>query len=96
MGNINGKILRVPIPPLDEERRREIAKKIGRMLEEERTTLRNMRRETKEFIEELEKEKEITEDEKFSGIEQLQKLLDDTVSKVEETAAAKEKEILER
>ena len=66
------------------------------MLEEERTTLRNMRRETKEFIEELEKEKEITEDEKFSGIEQLQKLLDDTVSKVEETAAAKEKEILER
>ncbi|MBM3305478.1 MAG: ribosome recycling factor [Candidatus Aminicenantes bacterium] len=92
----DGKVLRVPIPPLDEERRREIAKKIGRMLEEERTTLRNMRRETKEFIEELEKEKEITEDEKFSGIEQLQKLLDDTVSKVEETAAAKEKEILER
>jgi len=92
----DGKILRVPIPPLDEERRREIAKKIGRMLEEERTALRNMRRETKEFIEELEKEKEITEDEKFSGIEQLQKLLDETVSKVEEMAAAKETEILDR
>jgi ribosome recycling factor len=92
----DGKVLRVPIPPLDEERRREIAKKIGRMLEEERTALRNMRRETKEFIEELEKEKEITEDEKFSGIEQLQKLLDETVSKVEEMAAAKEKEILDR
>lgn len=92
----DGKILRVPIPPLDEERRREIAKKIGRMLEEEKTALRNMRRETKEFIEELEKEKEITEDEKFSGLEQLQKLLDDTVSKVEEMAAVKEKEILER
>jgi len=91
----DGKVLRIPIPPLDEERRREIAKKIGRMLEEERTALRNMRRETKEFIEELEKEKEITEDEKFSGIEQLQKLLDETVSKVEEMAAAKEKEILE-
>jgi ribosome recycling factor len=91
----DGKVLRVPIPPLDEERRREIAKKIGRMLEEERTALRNMRRETKEFIEELEKEKEITEDEKFSGIEQLQKLLDETVSKVEEMAAAKEKEILD-
>jgi ribosome recycling factor len=92
----DGKVLRVPIPPLDEERRREIAKKIGRMLEDEKTALRNMRREAKEFIEELEKEKEISEDDKFSGLEQLQKLLDDTASKVEETAAAKEKEILER
>ncbi len=92
----DGKVLRIPVPPLDEERRREIAKKIGRMLEEERTALRNMRRETKEFIEELEKEKEITEDEKFSGLEQLQKALDETVAKVEEMAAAKEKEILER
>jgi len=92
----DGKVLRVPIPPLDEERRREIAKKIGRMLEDEKTALRNMRREAKEFIEELEKEKEISEDDKFSGLEQLQKLLDDTVSKVEETAAAKEKEILDR
>jgi ribosome recycling factor len=91
----DGKILRVPIPPLDEERRREIAKKIGRMLEDEKTALRNMRREAKEFIEELEKEKEITEDDKFSGLEQLQKILDDTVAKVEEVAAAKEKEILE-
>lgn len=92
----DGKVLRVPIPPLDEERRREIAKKIGRMLEDEKTALRNMRRDAKEFIEELEKEKEISEDDKFSGLEQLQKLLDDTVGKVEEMAAAKEKEILER
>jgi ribosome recycling factor len=91
----DGKILRVPIPPLDEERRREMAKKIGKMLEEERTALRNMRRETKEFIEDLEKEKEITEDEKFSGLEQLQKLLDEHVAKVEEMAQGKEKEILE-
>jgi ribosome recycling factor len=91
----DGKILRVPIPPLDEERRREIAKKIGRMLEDEKTALRNMRREAKEFIEELEKEKEIAEDDKFSGLEQLQKILDDTVARVEEVGAAKEKEILE-
>src|SRR5512136_1995659 len=92
----DGKVLRVPIPPLDEERRREIAKRIGRMLEDEKTALRNMRRETKEFIEELEKEKEITEDDKFSGLEQLQKLTDEVVAKIEELAAAKEKEILER
>jgi ribosome recycling factor len=92
----DGKVLRVPVPPLDEERRREIAKKIGRMLEEEKTAIRNMRRETKEFIEELEKEKEITEDDKFLGLEQLQKVVDETIAKVEELASAKEKEILER
>jgi ribosome recycling factor len=92
----DGKVLKVPIPPLDEERRREMAKRIGKMLEEEKTALRNMRRESKEFIEELEKEKEITEDDKFSGLEKLQGLLDEHVKKIEELAAAKEKEILER
>jgi ribosome recycling factor len=92
----DGKVLRLPVPPLDEERRRELAKKIGRMLEDEKTALRNMRRETKEFIEELEKEKEITEDEKFAGIEELQKVLDEAVARAEELARAKEKEILER
>ncbi len=92
----DGKVLKVPIPPLDEERRREIAKRIGKMLEEEKTALRIMRRESKEFIEELEKEKEITEDDKFSGLEKLQGLLEEHVKKIEEYAAAKEKEILER
>jgi len=92
----DGKVLKVPIPPLDEERRREIAKRIGKMLEEEKTALRNMRRDSKDFIEELEKEKEITEDDKFSGLEKLQSLLDEHVKKIEDYAAAKEKEILER
>jgi ribosome recycling factor len=92
----DGKVLKVPIPPLDEERRRDMAKRIGKMLEEEKTALRIMRRESKEFIEELEKEKEITEDDKFSGLEKLQSLLDENVKKIEELAAAKEKEILER
>ncbi|MCJ7643592.1 MAG: ribosome recycling factor [Candidatus Aminicenantes bacterium] len=92
----DGKVLKVPIPPLDEERRREIAKRIGKMMEEEKTALRNMRREAKEFIEELEKEKEIAEDDKFQGLEKLQSLLDEHVKKIEEFAATKEKEILER
>jgi len=91
----DGKLLRVPIPPLDEERRREMAKKIGKMLEEEKTAIRNMRRESKEFIEELEKEKEITEDDKFWGYERLQEMTDDYVRKIEELAKSKEKEILE-
>jgi ribosome recycling factor len=92
----DGKTLKVPIPPLDEERRREMAKRIKKMLEEEKTALRNMRREAKDEIEEFEKEKLITEDEKFSGLELLQKLIDDYSKKIEEVAAAKEKEILER
>jgi ribosome recycling factor len=92
----DGKVLKVPIPPLDEDRRREIAKRIGKMMEEEKTALRNMRREAKEFIEELEKEKEIAEDDKFQGLEKLQSLLDEHVKKIEEFAATKEKEILER
>lgn len=92
----DGKTLKVPVPPLDDERRREMAKRIRKMLEEEKTALRNLRREAKEEIEEFEKEKLITEDDKFSGLEQLQKLIDDYSKKAEDVAAAKEKEILER
>jgi len=91
----DGKLLKIPVPPLDEERRRDIVKKIKKMLEDEKTTLRNIRREAKEFIEELEKEKEISEDDKFKGLEELQKLTDDSVKKIEEVAAGKEKEIMQ-
>ncbi|MDH4272175.1 MAG: ribosome recycling factor [Candidatus Aminicenantes bacterium] len=92
----DGKTLKIPIPPLDDERRQEMAKKIKRMLEDEKTALRNMRRETKDEIEQFEKDKKISEDEKFNGLEQLQKVIDDYSKKIEEVAAAKEKEILER
>lgn len=91
----DGRLLKVPIPPLDEERRRELAKRVRRMLEEEKTVLRNLRRESKEEIEEMEEEKLITEDEKFGGLEKLQEILDEYVAKLEEMARAKEKEILE-
>jgi ribosome recycling factor len=91
----DGKVLKIPIPPLDEERRREIVKKVKKMLEDEKTALRNMRRESKEFIEELEKEKEITEDDKFKGLDELQKIIDDYTEKIEDAAAAKEKEIMQ-
>jgi ribosome recycling factor len=92
----DGKTLKIPIPPLDDERRQEMAKKIKRMLEDEKTALRNMRRETKDEIEQFEKDKKISEDEKFNGLEQLQKVIDDYSKKIEEIAAVKEKEILER
>ena len=91
----DGKVLKIPIPPLDEDRRREIVKSVKKRLEDEKTALRNMRRETKEFIEELEKEKEITEDDRFKGLEELQKLTDEYTKKTEEVAAAKEKDIMQ-
>ena len=91
----DGKILKVPIPPLDEERRKELAKRIRKMLEEEKTVIRNMRRESKEEIEELEEKKEITEDDKFWGNDKLQELTTEYTKRLEELATAKEKEILE-
>ena len=92
----DGKTIKVPIPPLDDERRREMAKKIKKMLEDEKTALRNMRRESKDEIEQLEKDKKVTEDDKFNGLELLQKIIDDYSKRIEEAAAAKEKEILAR
>ena len=91
----DGKILKIPIPPLDEERRREIAKHIRKLMEDEKTALRIMRRESKEMVELLEKEKEISEDDKFWGYDKLQEITDQNIKKTEEIAAAKEKEILE-
>ncbi len=91
----DGKILKVPIPPLDEERRKEMAKHIRKILEDEKTALRIFRRETKEQIEEQEEKKEIAEDEKFKGLDRLQEITDQYTKKIEELAAAKEKEILE-
>jgi len=91
----DGKTLKIPSPPLDEERRKEMAKKIGKMLEEEKAALRIMRRESKEGIEKAEKDKAIAEDDKFKGLEQLQKVTDDYVKKIEDLASAKEKDILQ-
>ncbi len=91
----DGKILKIPIPPLDEERREEIAAHIKKMLEDEKTSLRVMRRESKENIEELEEEKEITEDDKYWGYDKLQEVTDEYYKKIEELAQTKEKDVLE-
>ncbi|MFQ6070761.1 MAG: ribosome recycling factor [Candidatus Aminicenantales bacterium] len=91
----DGKNLKIPIPPLDEERRQEIARHIRKMAEEEKTALRIMRRECKERIEHMEKEKEITEDDKYWGFDKLQEVTDTYMEKIEDMASQKEKEILE-
>jgi ribosome recycling factor len=91
----DGKVLKVPIPPLDEERRKDMAKHIKVMMEDEKTALRIMRRDAKEQIEQMEKDKDITEDDKFWGYDKLQELTDGNIKKIEELGSAKEKEILE-
>ncbi len=91
----DGRVLRVPIPPLTEERRREMVKLLHRVLENHRTAVRNIRRDLKEAIEHLEKEKKISEDERKRAIEELDRLTQQETRKLEELSAAKEKEILE-
>jgi len=91
----DGKMLKIPIPPLDEERRKEMARHVKKMLEDEKTALRIMRRKAKEGIEELEDKKEITEDDRYWGYDKLQEITDEYIKKIEEISTAKEKEILE-
>jgi len=91
----DGKVIRLAIPPLSKERRQELAKVIHNMSEEGRVSLRTIRREAKESLEKLEKDKIIPEDDKFRGIDELQKLIDKYIAKVDELLKSKEKEILE-
>ena len=91
----DGKVVRVPIPSLTEERRKELVKHLHRVLEEHRTAVRNIRRDLKEAVERLEKEKKISEDERKRSIDELDKLTHTETKKIEELSAAKEKEILE-
>jgi ribosome recycling factor len=91
----DGKVVRVPIPPLTEERRKELVKHLHRMLENHRTAIRNIRRDLKEAIEKLEKEKKISEDDRKRSVDELEKLTHQETKKLEDLSAGKEKEILE-
>jgi ribosome recycling factor len=90
----DGKIIRVPVPPLTEERRKEMVKHMNKALEEHRTAIRNIRRDGNEFIKKTLKDKKITEDEERGTMEHLQKLTDDEIKKIEEMCKAKEKEVM--
>lgn len=90
----DGKIIRIPIPPLTTERRKELVKTIKKMTEECKVALRNLRREANEDFKELKKEKMISEDESFKAQEEVQKITDDYIKKAEAQAAEKEKEIM--
>jgi len=91
----DGAIIRLPIPRLTEERRRELSKVVGRRVEEGRIAVRNIRRDIQEDMRELEKEKLITEDELHKGRDDLQKLHDRYVEQMDEIGKAKQQEIME-
>jgi len=91
----DGKIIRVPIPPLTEERRRDMVKHLHKVLEEHRTAIRNIRRDGNEAIKKAMKDKKITEDEEKRAMDELQKLTDDEIKKMEDMSKAKEKEVME-
>lgn len=91
----DGKLIRISIPPLTEERRKELAKLARKMAEEAKISIRNHRREANEMFKELKAEKEISEDEMYKCQDQTQKTTDEFTKKTDEITAEKEKEIIE-
>ncbi|MEO0138618.1 MAG: ribosome recycling factor [candidate division WOR-3 bacterium] len=90
-----GKVLKIEIPPLSEERRKELVKLAKQMAEEAKIHIRNIRRDAIEKIREMEKNKEITEDDRYRGEENIQKITDKFIEEVDKAFKEKEKEILE-
>jgi ribosome recycling factor len=91
----DGKIIRVPVPPLTEDRRKDMVKHLNKVLEEHRTAVRNIRRDGNDAIKKAMKEKKITEDDEKRAMEEIQKLTDDEINKMEEMNKGKEKELME-
>jgi ribosome recycling factor len=91
----DGKIIRVPVPALTEERRRDMVKHLHKVLEEHRTAVRNIRRDGNDAIKKALKDKKITEDEEKRGMDEIQRLTDDEIKKMEDMSKGKEKEVME-
>jgi len=91
----DGKILKVPIPPLTEERRKELVKHLHKAMENHRTAVRNIRRDGNETLKKLLKDKKIAEDDERRGLDEIQKLTDEFMEKLESQAKSKEREIME-
>ncbi len=91
----DGKIIRVPLPALTEERRKEIVKRLHHVAEDHRVALRNIRRDANEHVKKLMKDKTISEDEERRALEEMQKMTDGYIAKIDAVAKGKEKEILD-
>jgi len=91
----DGKIVRVPVPPMTEERRREVVKHLNRVLEDHRTAVRNIRRDGNDVIKKAAKDKTISGDEEKRALDEMQKLTDDEIRKMEEMSKRKEAEVMQ-
>lgn len=90
----DGKLIRVPVPPLTEERRKEIAKRLHHVAEDHRVAARNIRRDANEHLKKLLKDKLISEDDERRALDDIQKTTDAHIAKIDEASKAKEKEIM--
>lgn len=91
----DGKLIRISIPPLTEERRKELVKVVSKMCEEHKIAARNIRRDSNELLKGFKKDGDISEDDAFKGQESVQKITDDFIAKIDKIYTEKEKEILE-
>ncbi len=91
----DGKIVRVPVPPMTEDRRREVVKHLNRVLEDHRTAVRNIRRDGNDMIKKAAKDKTISGDEEKRSLEEMQKLTDDEIKRMEEMCKKKEAEVMQ-
>jgi ribosome recycling factor len=91
----DGKIVRIAIPPLTEQRRKELVKVVHKISEEYKVSVRNLRRDANELIKDIKKDGKISEDDAFKSQEKIQKITDDSIKLVDECYKEKEKEILE-
>ena len=91
----DGKVLRVPVPPMTEERRREVCKHLNKVLEEHRTAVRNVRRDGNDALKKLAKEKKISEDDEKRALEEVQKMTDEEIRRMEELSRKKEAEVMQ-
>ena len=90
----DGRLIRIPIPPLNEERRQQLAKHVHKVLEDHRTAVRNIRRDGNDTLKKQLKNKELSEDEEHRALDEIQRLTDEFIGKLEEIAKNKEEEIL--
>jgi ribosome recycling factor len=91
----DGKVLRIPVPPMTEERRRDVCKHLNKVLEEHRTAVRNVRRDGNDALKKLAKEKKISEDDEKRALEEIQKMTDEEIRRMEELSSKKEAEVMQ-
>jgi ribosome recycling factor len=91
----DGKVIRIPVPPMTEERRRDVCKHLNKVLEEHRTAIRNVRRDGNDAMKKLAKEKKISEDEEKRALEEVQKMTDEEIRRMEELCRKKEAEVMQ-